>query len=87
MKASNKILLTEFRSKLKKIQSSHPSESVRFPEFMELLTLNYIRIYSKAEIGKLSKFFDNPLKLSRIAVPLMYLQLECVQECDKKKYL
>lgn len=48
MKASNKILLNEFRCRLKKITSSHPSESVRFSEFMELLTINYIRIYSKA---------------------------------------
>ena len=52
-----------------------------------LLLTNSIRLYSRAELKKISKFFDNPLKIAKITTPLSYFHLECVQENNNRKAL
>lgn len=87
MKCRNKIIFSEFKAKLREVLANYPSLSIKLNEFLHILLIHNIRFYSKEELGKVSKFFDNPLRIAKITVPLSYLQLGCVQENNHNKYL
>ena len=75
MRPHNKIIGSEFKVKLKELVANYPSQSIKLNDFLSLLISNNIRLYSRAELTKVTKFFDNVLKIAKITVPLSYMQL------------
>jgi hypothetical protein len=87
MRSTCRTLHTEFKFKLRRILSCSPARLVSLGEFIELLTVNSIRMFSRVEVARLSKLFENSAKVCRVEGALSHLLLDCVQESDRQRYL
>ena len=64
MKTNSSIITAEFRMKLKGLLRDHPTNLIKFSEFIELLRINQIRFYSRDDILRLNKIFQSSSKLA-----------------------